>query len=438
VRTAARGAWLFDQIVSLGTLVLKDLGEGRAGEVAAHRYLSSPYVTSQGVLEALGARTAEACAGRRVVVAQDTTAISFAGKSAGRRGLGPGGDGKSPGFFIHAMVAIDAEAEAVLGVVGARIWTRGPQPAPARRGRPVEAKESRRWTEGAQIAAQTLGSAAQVVVVADQEADIYSHFAHRPPGVELLVRARHDRVLATGGSLFEQAAKWSAHARGVVQVAPRGPGDKGRVAQVMIRSSRVSITRPASADAGDPESLELGLVEVFEPKPPPGVAPLLWRLATTLPVDGAEAAREIVRLYRLRWRIEEVFRALKSDGLRLEETQVRDPVRVFRLAALALGAAARIIQLVDARDGSRRPMSDVLDRHLAKAAAALSRSREGGTQRQRNPHPEGNLAWIAWIVARYGGWNCYGKPPGPKTMAKGWERFASTLAGFILATEALP
>ena len=433
-RTSARGAWLFEQIVSLGTVVLKDLGGDRAGEVAAHRYLSSPYVTSQGVLEALGARTGEACAGRRVVAAQDTTEISFSGKSAGRRGLGPGGDGKSPGFFIHAVVAIDAEDEAVLGVAGARIWTRGPQSLAPRGKRPVEAKESRRWSEGSQIAAEQLGSALQVVVVGDQEADVYSHFARRPPEVELLVRARHDRGLVDGGTLFERAMGWPAHSAGLVAVAPRGPGDRGRTARVTIRSSRVSVACPKGAQADDPASLELGLVDVSEPNPPPGVKPLQWRLITTLPVEGPEAAREVVRLYRLRWRIEEVFRALKSDGLRLEETQVRDPVRVFRLAALALGAAARIIQLVDARDGGRRPMSDVLDPVFTQAAAALSRSREGGSQRQKNPHAQGSLAWITWIIARYGGWNCYGKPPGPKTMAKGWERFAATLTGFIIAT----
>ena len=108
-------------------------------------------------------------------------------------------------------------------------------------------------------------------------------------------------------------------------MAPRGPGDKGRVAQVTICSNRVTVARPASAEASDPASLELGLVEVREPNPPAGVKPLLWRLATTLPVDGPEAAQEVVRLYRLRWRIEEVFRALKSDGLRLEETQVPWP-----------------------------------------------------------------------------------------------------------------
>lgn len=193
------------------------------------------------------------------------------------------------------------------------------------------------------------------------------------------------------------------------------------------------IARPSSTDADDPASLELGLVEVREPAPPPGVKPLLWRLATTLPVEDPEAAREVVRLYRLRWRIEELFRALKSDGLRLEDTQVRDPVRVFRLSALALGAAARIIQLVDARDGGPRPTSDVLDESFTEAVAILSRSREGDTERQRNPHPEGSLAWLSWVVARYDGWNCYGKPPGPKTMAKGWQRFAATLSGFILA-----
>jgi hypothetical protein len=433
VRTSARGAWLFDQIVSLGTLVLKDLGGGRAGEMAAHRYLSSPYVTSEGVLETLGSRTGEACAGRRVVAAQDTTEISFSSKLAGRKGLGPGGNGVNPGFFIHAVVAVDAEDEAVLGVVGASLWTRGADRVSQHAKRPLADKESRRWVDGARMAAERLGSASQVVVVADQEADIYSHFARRPARVELLVRARHDRALEGGGKLFEQTASWPVQSQGLVAVAPRGPGDKGRVAGVVIRAGRVRIARPDTAERDDPASLELGLVEVFEPNPPAGVKPLHWRLVTSLPVDGPEEAEEVVRLYRLRWRIEEVFRALKSDGLRLEETQVRDPVRVFRLAALALGAAARILQLVDARDGGSRPMSDVLDSSFTEAVAALGRAREGRTKPQQNPHPQASLAWLAWIVARYGGWNCYGKPPGPKTMAKGWQRFAATLAGFVIA-----
>src|SRR6201999_3589945 len=167
----------------------------------------------------------------------------------------------------------------------------------------------------------------------------------------------------------------------------------------------------------------------IEPAPPPGVEPLHWRILTTLPVDTADDAQDVVRIYRLRWRIEEVFRALKRDGLALEETQVQDRKRLFHLSSLALGAAVRIIQLVDARDGSSRPMSDVLDAELQNSVAILVRPREGATAKQKNPHPQASLAWLSWVVARYGGWNCYYKPPGPKTMARGWERFVATLTG---------
>ena len=42
--------------------------------------------------------------------------------------------------------------------------------------------------------------------------------------------------------------------------------------------------------------------------------------------------RGIVRLYRLRGRIEEVLRAPKSGGIRLDKTQVHHARRLFKLA----------------------------------------------------------------------------------------------------------
>ena len=118
--------------------------------------------------------------------------------------------------------------------------------------------------------------------------------------------------------------------------------------------------------------------------------------------------------------------------MRIEETQTAEPHRLFNLAALATGAAVRIIQLVDARDGSDRPASDVADAAQIAAAAALGPTLEGRTDRQRNPHRAGSLAWMSWIVARLGGWNCYYKPPGPKTMRDGWRRFAAIAEGYQL------
>lgn len=168
--------------------------------------------------------------------------------------------------------------------------------------------------------------------------------------------------------------------------------------------------------------------------PPTGKTPLLWRLLTTHTVHSADDAKEIVALYRLRWRIEQLFRTLKSDGLALEDSQVVDAERLFNLTAIALAAAIRTIQLVDARDGSARPASDVVDGAFAIALERLSRKLEGNTARQKNPHPPGSLAFLAWITARLGGWNCYYKPPGPKTMRIGWNQLAATLAGYALAT----
>jgi len=425
---------MFDQIVATGSLVLRKLGGTRAGEIAAHRYLSSPHVTTEGIIETFSERTRRASVGRRVVVAQDTTEINFSGRSGARRGLGPAGDGKSPGFFIHPGVVVDVDEEVVLGLVGARIWTRGDDKVSARSGRALEDKESARWLEGSRVAAEALvGQASQVIGVSDREGDVWSHFAHVPEGMDLAIRSRHNRPLEGGKPLFEALADQPPLAATLVKVAPRGPGDKGRMAKVIVRAGRVRIERPRTAPPTDPKVLELGFVEAIEQEPPEGVKPLVWRLLTTLPVETAEDATDVVRLYRLRWRIEEVFRALKRDGLALEETQMRDAERLFRLAAMGLGAAVRVIQLVDARAGGSRPMSDVLDQNLAGEVAILVRSREGATAKQKNPHPQGSLAWLSWVVARYGGWNCYGKPPGPKTMAYGWPRFAATLCGVILA-----
>jgi len=158
-------------------------------------------------------------------------------------------------------------------------------------------------------------------------------------------------------------------------------------------------------------------------------------LLTTLDVADAAGAADIVRLYRLRWRIEEVFRSLKADGRRLEDTQVQDAGRLFKPALVGLAAATRTMQLVDARGGSPRPATDVVDASVLPAAEAIAPTLEGKTARQQNPHPPQSLAWLSWIIARLGGWNCYYKPPGPKTMRAGWAQFAAMAAGFALAAQ---
>lgn len=436
IRVDRRADWLINRVAATGSLVLRRVGETRAGEMAVHRFLSSPYVSVSRIVETLSGRTAANCAGRRILVVEDTTEINFSGRDKKRRGFGPGGDGKTVGFFIHPVIAVDVESEAVVGLVDVEIWTRGDE-APQRRRRRVFAdKESARWLAGCDSAAQTLSEAAGLTMVADREGDIYSLFAGRPPGLDLIVRAAQNRNLAGGGRLFEALSTAPCLNTTKVQVPSRGPGDKGRLASVELRAERIEIARPVNGLVEDlPATIELSFVEAREVGAPPGKTPLLWRLLTTHPAGNADEAQSIIQLYRLRWRIEQTFRALKSDGLALEDSQVTDHERMFNLAAIALAAAVRVIQMVDARDGGPRPATDIIDQAFAIPLERLSHKLEGKTVRQKNPHPKGSLAFLAWITARLGGWNCYYKPPGPKTMRTGWNQLAAILEGYALATQ---
>ena len=145
IRVAERADWLIERMVALGTVVLRRIGETRSGEMAVHRFLSSPYVSTENIVTTCAARTAAQCRGRRILAVQDTSEINFAGRDKKRRGFGPAGNGKTPGFFIHPVIAVDVESEAVIGLIDAAIWTR-------RRARasPAETVPSRRrnWRAG--------------------------------------------------------------------------------------------------------------------------------------------------------------------------------------------------------------------------------------------------------------------------------------------------
>ena len=54
------GRNFFKQVVDTGSLVLHRAGGNRAAEMSAHRFLSSPHVMPDEILQAAGRRTASA------------------------------------------------------------------------------------------------------------------------------------------------------------------------------------------------------------------------------------------------------------------------------------------------------------------------------------------------------------------------------------------
>jgi hypothetical protein len=93
VRLDRRADIITAQIMATGSLVPRRFGGGRSGELAAGRFLASPKVTPEAILDIHIARTVAAAQGRRILAIQDTTEVNFSGRDRSRTGLGPGGDG---------------------------------------------------------------------------------------------------------------------------------------------------------------------------------------------------------------------------------------------------------------------------------------------------------------------------------------------------------
>lgn len=438
-RLARRGALFVERMVEHGSCTIRRLGGDRAGVVGFCRFLGNAKVSAEEIVATASQALEEAGRGLHVLAIQDTTEVNYQHHVGRVRGLGPAGNGCDRGLFVHPVIAVSAEDGALLGLAGAQLWSRSPD---GRRGDyrdlPIEEKESHRWLIGAEQAKQALGTAAHVTVIADRESDIYEEWARLPDEhCDLLTRASRDRALADGGRLFTVADGWPEAGRRQIELRAQ-PGRPARRACLAMRFGRLTIKRPQRCrDRQAPKQLSLYLVDVREVDATLA-EPIHWRLLTTHVVDSPEMAWQVVAWYRQRWHIEQLFRTMKRQGLDLEASQVCDAQGLIKLAAMAAVAAVRVMQLVLARDGdSQRPASDVIAPSLLAPARALQHKLEGKTQAQKNPHPQGSLAWLAWIIARLGGWNGYRseRPPGPITMRRGLERFEAISYGWTMQND---
>jgi hypothetical protein len=441
-RLAATGDLLLAAMEKHQTMCLHALADSREEALRYGAFLGNAAVTRHEMLVRAGQLTARRAAGREVLVVSDTSECNYACHTGSKRGFGTVGNGTDIGVLIHPTVALDADTGGILGLVGAEVINRAPGKVADRKRRAADDKESRRWLAGVETAGDVLAEAARITMVEDREGDIYDQFARRPDNVHLLVRAARDRLIG-GGRLFETCAAWSAVTHYTITVPAKGRG-KGQRAErnavVAVRFGEVRLRRPALAGKELAESLTLRVVDVREVDPPPGRTDRVhWCLLTTHAVDTAADALRMVRWYRLRWTIEQVFRTMKTDGVDVETSQITTPNSLLKLVMVALIAAVRIMQLVIGRDGTTgQPLTDAIcDPAQVPALVAINKTLEGRTEKLKNPFDPNSLAWFAWIASRLGGWSGYTskgyRPAGPKTMARGLKRLDAMVDGWLIA-----
>ena len=379
--------------------------------------------------ETAAARTAGVVAGRDVLAIQDSSELVFGGKEARARGFGPiGRGGGLGGLLLHAVLAVDAMTGALLGAVDVTVRNRTGGKVPPRQTRQTADKESQRWLDGMFSAARVLRAAARITVVADRESDIYEEFARRPADIHLLTRVAQDRRIETAtdenGSLFAFSDSLPEQARFVVTI-PAAPGRRQRTAELALRYAPAVVCKPKHGAAPDlPKNVTLTLLDVRETTAPDQGEPIHWRLITTHTIDSPAKARMVLDFYRRRWIIEDYFRTLKTAGFDIEAAEIEDPDAMVRLVGAVAVTGVVVLQLVRARDGNTDQMlQEAFDPADQPLLEALSAKLEGKTQRQKNPHPKGTLAYAAWVIARLGCWDGYYGKPGPKVMRLGLQDF---------------
>jgi Transposase DDE domain len=419
-----RGAFLYEQLVAYGGkgVSVRQLGGNRAGEMRITRFLHNPKVTVAEMMSTASARTCARVAGRHVLVIQDTSALRV--------------DEKGLGLSFHPLLAVDANEGTVLGLVDNFFLTRKGGERATYKERNFQEKDSRRWLRGAERAAVLAeAGAACVTVVEDREGDIYESFAFKPPNVEKLVRAAQDRRLADGSSLFAQADAWDEAGQMGVEL-PAVPGRKARTARLSVRFGKVEIMRPHNRKGSQrkvPKTLTVTLVIGREINPAAGEEAAVWFLLTTHQVNDIADARRIIGFYRLRWTIEQLFRTMKTKGFAVEALRQEQDGPLEKLVTAILMAAVKVMQLVAEREGkARRPITDILDPDDQPALERVNQELEGKTEKQKNPHPNGSLAYAGWVFARLGGWTGYYGKPGPIVMLRGLNQFHAIKHGWTL------
>ena len=189
------------------------------------------------------------------------------------------------------------------------------------------------------------------MMVADREADIFDLFARRPAHVDgpMSMYWCGQRMTAP----WQMAADWPGRLAGqisgcpclglcglgtAVLTIPAGPGRAARAATLAIQFGEFCLNPPRDRRESSLTPVVMQCVDLLETAPPEGVKPVHWRRLTTRRITSVIAALALAELYARRrkpsggsqvtearrWKIEDVFRTMKSKGFDIEHLNIAD------------------------------------------------------------------------------------------------------------------
>jgi len=424
---------------------------------AFYRLLRNPRVHYGALMEPHALSTVERMeVGATIRVVHDTTEFQFSGEVGSRDGLGRvRSEAGAQGFLAHVSLALSTDAIArPLGVVGLRAWARD---KPSRANRKLSAKElskipnreSARWGTQITQVEKLVGGRAELVHIADREADTYPLLAQViEEGSRFVFRMAQDRRalpidewdeseeictrLSELVNDFRIVVKREIPLRKrSMQALARNLKTKDareqRTAELALRAGRLELRRPSYCSSS-PETIEVNVVYVEEVGVPVDMDPISWVLVTSEPITTAADVEAVVDHYRARWTIEEFFKALKT-GCAFEERQLESFDTLTNALALFVPIAWQMLLIrTMARTNPKAPATSVLD---ATQIAILQH-----VQPQKMPKKDATVQDALYAIAGLGGHLKNNGPPGWLTLARGMETLTTMTLGALALTNA--
>jgi hypothetical protein len=337
------------QKLTLGrTSSLRQISQSESEQKSFYRLFNNENFSEQGIEQSIVNRCSQVCTGRHVLCIQDTTEFNFSsqrGRIKTQSGLGRTSNSDVLGFMLHSSLVVDAKIGSARGYSYIKAWERKEDMADRHQRNysklPIEEKESYKWISATTQSKFLLEQASSITIIADREADIYDLLVSVNSKVNLLIRSNFDRQLTSGIKLTNHLNSLPVLYQHDLFV--RGDIRKNitkRTATLELKWGKVSIIKTKKCnDEKAPDSIEMFVLEAKEKDMANGI---YWRLLTTHPITSEHEALQIIEWYKQRWYIEQIHRLLKTEGFRIERSQLEQGWALRKLTLLAMMATLRI------------------------------------------------------------------------------------------------
>jgi hypothetical protein len=420
---------------------IRQVTSSEAEQKSFYRLFNNENFDQQAIEQSIVHRCGALSKGRNLLCIQDTAEFNLSnqqGRIKKDSGLGKTTKEGILGFMLHSSLVVDADKGSALGYSFIKLWERKAD-APDRHERnykslPIEQKESNKWLEATAQSKELLKDAGSITIVCDREADIYDLLESvSGEHIHFLIRSSSNRQLS--GKIKLQDYLTQLPMMHQYELSISGDVRKNiekRTAQMSLKWGKVSVLKPPSCkNKALSPSKELYVVEARE-QTKNGIC---WRLITTHSVTNEQEAMQVIEWYKHRWYIEQVHRLLKTEGFRIERSQLEQGWAIRKLTLLAMMATLRILQMMLAyEDDNEQPIDEVFDKQQQQCLQMINHQLEGNTDKQKNPSKTATLKWATWIIARLGGWKGYTaqRKPGPIVFQKGLVKFYHMFEGWIM------